>query len=74
MARLAPKTALAVMTFVDLRLADDPFRISKPLSGELADLRSARNGDYRVLFRLDNDPSVLWIVRVDHRAHVYRRR
>ena len=61
------------MTYVDHRLAENPARLSKPLSGELAHLRSGRNGDYRVLFRLD-DPAVLWIMRVDHRAHAYRPR
>lgn len=74
MARLPPKVALAVLTYVDHRLAENPERLSKPLGGGLADLRSARNGDYRVLFRLDADPAVLWIVHVDHRAHAYRPR
>ena len=72
MARLAPKVALAVMTYVDQRLAENPQRLGKPLSGELAHLRSARNGDYRVLFRVTEDPAVIWIGRVDHRAHAYR--
>lgn len=74
MARLPPKVALAVMTYVDHRLAGNPHRLSKALSGELAHLRSARNGDYRILFRLDDDRTVLWIIRVDHRAHAYRTR
>jgi mRNA interferase RelE/StbE len=74
MARLPPKVALAVMTYVDHRLAENPERLSKPLSGELAYLRSARNGDYRLLFRLTDDPAVRWIAHVDHRAHAYRSR
>lgn len=74
MARLPPKVALAVMTYVDHRQAENPHRLSKPLRGDLAQLRSARNGDYRVLFRLTDDPAVLWIVHVDHRAHAYRPR
>ena len=72
MARLPSKVALAVLTYVDHRLAENPQRLSKPLSGELTHLRSARNGDYRVLFRIDEEPAVVWIVRVDHRAHAYR--
>lgn len=71
-ARLPPKVALAVLTYVDARLAENPERLSKPLRGELAHLRSARNGDYRILFRLDAESAVLWIVGVDHRAHAYR--
>ena len=74
MARLPPKVALAVMTYVDHRLGENPQRLSKPLSGELAHRRSARNGDYRVLFRVAENPAVISIVHVDHRAHAYRPR
>ncbi len=73
MARLPSKVALAVLTFVDQRLAGNPQRLSKVFSGELADLRSARNGDYRVLFRIDDQAAAIWIVHIDHRAHAYRR-
>ena len=73
MARLPAKVAGAVLTYVDARLALNPARLSKPLSGDLDGLRSARNGDYRVLFELDEDASTIAIIRVDHRAHVYRK-
>lgn len=74
LSRLPPRAALAVLTFVDSRLAENPERLSEPLRGELAELRSARNGDYRILFRFDKDPPVRWIVGVEHRAHAYRPR
>jgi mRNA interferase RelE/StbE len=34
----------------------------------------ARRGDYRVTFRILDDDHVLLIGRIEHRAHVYRRR
>lgn len=74
MGRLPTKAAGAIMAYVDYRLAENPLRLSKPLQDELSHLRSARNGDYRVLFRLDEEHTVIWIVHVDHRAHVYRPR
>lgn len=74
MAPLPAKVSVAVLTYVDERLAGDPHRLSKPLSGDLLGLRTARNGDYRVLLRVTEDPAVVWIIRVDHRAHAYRRR
>jgi mRNA-degrading endonuclease RelE of RelBE toxin-antitoxin system len=74
MARLPGKVAGAVMAFVDGRLAADPYRLSKPLTGDLVGKRTARNGDYRVLLRLDDAPPMLWIVNVDHRSAVYRPR
>jgi mRNA interferase RelE/StbE len=73
-ARLPPKVALAVITYVNHRLAENPHRHTKPLSGELPHLGSARNGDYRILFRLDDPLAALWIIRVDHRAHACRAR
>jgi mRNA interferase RelE/StbE len=74
LARLPARVAGAILVFVDERLAENAKRLSKPLTGELAGKCSARNGDYRVLIRLDKDQHVVWIVHVNHRAHVYRRR
>lgn len=73
MARLPAKVAGAILTYVDERLAQNPARLSKPLSGDLDGLRSARNGDYRVLFELDDDTLTIAVIHVDHRAHVYRK-
>jgi mRNA interferase RelE/StbE len=74
MTRLPPKIADAIITYVDSRLSPDPYRRSKPLSGEFEGLRSARNGDYRVLFEIDEPAKRLDIIRVHHRAHAYRPR
>jgi len=74
LARLPTRIATVILTYVDQRLADNPERLSKPLQGELSSLRSARSGDYRVLFRVDEPDRRLLIIRVDHRAHVYRPR
>jgi len=70
--RLPAKIAGAVLTYVDHRLAVNPHRLSKELGGDLQGLRSARNGDYRVLLRIDDAEAIIWIVHVDHRARVYR--
>jgi mRNA interferase RelE/StbE len=53
-------------------LTENPARLSNPLRGELEGLRSARRGDYRVLLWIDEDASTVVIVRVAHRADVYR--
>lgn len=74
MARLPARVAVAIPTFVDERLAQNPARLSKPLHHELAGLRTARNGDYRVLIRIDEAQQILWVIRVHHRAHIYRPR
>jgi mRNA interferase RelE/StbE len=54
-------------------LAREPRRVGKPLRRELAGLRRARRGAYRVLYRIDEDDVLVLIGRVDHRADVYRR-
>ena len=69
---LPDRVAPAVVEFATVTLPDNPERTSKPLRGELEGTRSARRGDYRVLFTLDPVTSILLIVRIAHRADVYR--
>jgi mRNA interferase RelE/StbE len=69
---LPPRIAVAVVEFVTGTLPANPERMSKPLRGELEGLRSGRRGDYRVLFTLDETTSTLLVVRIAHRADVYR--
>lgn len=71
--RLPPKVAAAIAEFITVALAENPQRLSKPLHGELEGLRTARRGDYRVLFRIDEPGRIVLVVRIDHRAHAYRR-
>ena len=74
LSRLPPRVVEAILTYVEERLALNPMRLSKSLRGDYAGLRSARNGDYRVLIRVDEENGSLVIRSVDHRAHAYRRR
>lgn len=72
--RLPPRIAAAIVEFVTGTLPANPERLSKPLSGELDGLRSVRRGDYRVLLELHPADRVILVVRIGHRAHVYRPR
>jgi len=72
--RLSGKIAVAIIEFITGPLAENPQRLSKALRGELAAYRSARRGDYRVLFRVDDDKHPIVIVAINHRAHIYRPR
>lgn len=71
---LPHRIAIAVVEFISAGLAANPDQRSKPLRGELSELRSARRGDYRVLFEVHEADHVLVIARIDHRARVYRPR
>ena len=71
--RLPHKIAAAIVEFVTGTLPADPYRLSKPLRFEFEGWRVAPRGDYRVTFRALEDDRVLYIGRIEHRAHVYRR-
>ena len=71
--QLPHKIAAAIVEFVTGTLPADPYRLSKPLRFEFEGWRVARRGDYRVTFRALEDDRVLYIGRIEHRAHVYRR-
>jgi mRNA interferase RelE/StbE len=70
--KLPEKVATAAVEFIYGSLADSPHRIGKPLRHELAGLRSARRGDYRVIYRINAEQQVIEIAAIEHRADAYR--
>jgi mRNA-degrading endonuclease RelE of RelBE toxin-antitoxin system len=44
------------------------------LQRELAGTWSARRGNYRIIYEIDNDENTILVLRIDHRADVYRPR
>jgi mRNA-degrading endonuclease RelE of RelBE toxin-antitoxin system len=70
--RLPPRIAGAIVEFVTATLRQNPERMSKLLQGDLAGHRSARRGDYRVLFSLSEKHHRLLVERIAHRADSYR--
>ena len=55
-------------------ISDDPNQLGKPLVGELEGVRSARRGDYRIIYEIFEDDQVVLIHRVQHRRDAYRPR
>ena len=74
LARLPHKIAAAVVEFVLGPLCDDPTRVGKPLRKELAGLYVARRGSYRIVYELDKEHRTVMVLRIDHRADIYRPR
>ena len=72
MRRLPKKFQKAIIAALNA-LGDEP-RAGKPLIGELAGVWSLRRGDYRVLYRINDDARRVEIARIGHRRDVYRRR
>jgi mRNA-degrading endonuclease RelE of RelBE toxin-antitoxin system len=52
----------------------DPIRVGHRLRGELAGLLAARRGPYRIIYELDEERRRILVLRIDHRADVYRPR
>jgi mRNA interferase RelE/StbE len=71
---LSLAVATAVTEFLTGLLLDNPHRVGKPLTRELAGYHSARRGAYRVIYRIDETARTVHVVRTDHRADVYHTR
>lgn len=74
LARLPEKAAAAVAEFLVGPLRQDPRRVGHPLRREFEGLWAARRGPYRVIYELDEDARLIRVLRVDHRADIYRPR
>lgn len=69
---LPESVAAAVIEFLTGALLADPTRVGKPLRGDLAGIRAARRGTYRVLYRINDARHEVVVLRIDHRRDVYR--
>jgi len=72
--RLPESVAAAVIEFADSALAPDPHRVGKPLVGPLAGCHGARRGTYRIIYRIDDESRMVYILDIAHRSDVYRDR
>ena len=74
LARLPESTAAAIVEFMLGALSENPQRVGHRLQRELAGLWAARRGPYRVVYEIDDENAVVAVLRIDHRADVYRTR
>ena len=70
--RLPEAVAAAVLEFIYGALAENPHRVGKPLLGELSRLHGARRGQYRVIYRIDDEVVTVTVIKVAHRGDAYR--
>jgi mRNA interferase RelE/StbE len=71
---LPAKIREAALAAVFGPIAKNPARLGKPLFGELEGLRSARRGDYRIIYQIVEEEKAIIIHRIQHRRDVYRPR
>ena len=74
LARLPEKVATAAVEFLYGSLAANPHRAGKPLKLGLEGLNSARRGDYRVIYRIDDQHRRVDVMAIEHRSDIYRPR
>ena len=53
-------------------LSSNPYK-GKPLSYELAGLRSFRTTDYRIIYRIKEERLKIIVISVGHRKEIYKR-
>lgn len=72
--RLPEKVSVSAVEFIYGPLAANPQRVGRALRFELEGRHSAHRGDYRIVYRIDADRGIVFILAINHRADVYRRR
>ncbi|WP_420112053.1 type II toxin-antitoxin system RelE family toxin [Pseudactinotalea sp.] len=65
--------AVACWEFIRGPLAENPQRVGKQLRGRLAGRYSARRGEFRVIYEIDEGRVVVRVVSLRHRRDAYRR-
>jgi mRNA-degrading endonuclease RelE of RelBE toxin-antitoxin system len=70
--RLPEKAAAAVVGFMLGPLTEDPRRVGHGLRGPLEGLWAAPRGPYRVVYEIERARREVRVLRIDHRADVYR--
>lgn len=70
--RLPEMVAAACVEFIFGPLIASPHRLGRPLRNELASLHSARRGDYRVIYGIDDRNHRIEVVHIARRSDIYR--
>jgi mRNA interferase RelE/StbE len=68
---LPEAVAAAVWEFVSGPLLDNPHRVGKPLRFELERYYSARRGQYRVIYRIDEHEVIVDVIKISHWSDAY---
>ena len=70
--RLPEKIAVACIEFVYGGLSENPHRVGHALRFDLEGKHSARRGDFRIIYQIDDHRRVVTIITIDHRSDIYR--
>jgi mRNA interferase RelE/StbE len=71
--RLPDKVRAAALEAIFGSIAENPQRAGKPLRGELEGLYSARRGEFRVIYEIDEAADIVLVHRARDRWSAHRR-
>jgi mRNA-degrading endonuclease RelE of RelBE toxin-antitoxin system len=69
---LPDKIKPGIVEFVYGSLATNPYRVGKALTEPLEGMWSARRGEYRILYEVDDKAQTIHVMAVRHRRDAYR--
>jgi mRNA interferase RelE/StbE len=72
--KLPEVVAAAVIEFITGSLLENPQRAGTELRNDLTGVHTARRGAFRVLYEIDDRLRLVTVLRIEHRADVYRPR
>jgi mRNA interferase RelE/StbE len=70
--KLPLPAAIALYEHLTGPVAENPYRLGKPLDAPFEEVRSARRGEYRALYTVDDRQRVVTVLAVAHRRDAYR--
>lgn len=67
-----PRITEPLVAFIFGGLASNPRRRGKPLHRELAGHWSAHRGEFRIVYRLDDQSKTMYVLKIGRRSDIYR--
>lgn len=68
---LAKSTKDKLRKAIEKKLMVNPIEFGKPLQYSLKGLRRLRVGDYRIIFKIDQEAGAVLVVKIGHRKEIY---
>jgi len=71
---IGPSAARRIMRAIDSKLTKSPLQFGAPLSGNLANFRKLRVGDYRVVYQVEGKKITVFVLAIGPRRdkEIYR--
>ncbi len=70
--QLPESVAAACLEFIRGPLSENPRRVGKPLQAPLDGMHSARRGQFRVIYQVQEELVAVHVVNIGHRRDAYR--